>query len=30
MPGVCDRHAPELQQSGAQHAVSCLLYHSHA
>ena len=26
MPGVCDRRAPELQQIGAKHAVSCFLY----
>lgn len=26
MPGVCDQRAPELQQSGAQHVVSCFLY----
>ena len=29
MPGVCDQRAPELRQSGAQHAVSCFLYQSH-
>jgi len=30
MPGVCDRGEPDLQQLGAQHAVSCFLYQSHA
>jgi peptide/nickel transport system ATP-binding protein len=28
MPGVCDRHEPDLQQLEAQHAVSCFLYQS--
>jgi peptide/nickel transport system ATP-binding protein len=26
MPGVCDRRAPDLQQIGDRHAVSCFLY----
>lgn len=26
MPGVCDQHLPTLQQVGANHVVSCLLY----
>jgi peptide/nickel transport system ATP-binding protein len=26
MPGVCDRHEPDLQQIETQHAVSCFLY----
>jgi peptide/nickel transport system ATP-binding protein len=30
MPGVCDRHEPDLQQLEAQHAVSCFLYQSRA
>jgi len=30
MPGVCDRHEPDLQQIEAQHAVSCFLYQSRA
>jgi len=30
MPGVCDRHEPDLQQIEAKHAVSCFLYQSHA
>jgi peptide/nickel transport system ATP-binding protein len=29
IPGVCDRHEPDLQQLEAQHAVSCFLYQSH-
>jgi peptide/nickel transport system ATP-binding protein len=28
MPGVCDRHEPDLQQIETQHAVSCFLYHN--
>jgi peptide/nickel transport system ATP-binding protein len=30
MPGVCDRHGPDLQQIETQHAVSCFLYQSRA
>jgi peptide/nickel transport system ATP-binding protein len=30
MPGVCDRHEPDLQQIETQHAVSCFLYQSRA
>ena len=30
MPGVCDRHEPDLQQLEAQHAVSCFLYQTKA
>lgn len=30
MPGVCDQREPDLLQIGAQHAVSCFLYQSHA
>jgi peptide/nickel transport system ATP-binding protein len=30
MPGVCDRHEPDLQQLETQHAVSCFLYQSRA
>ncbi len=30
MPGICDRHEPDLQQLEAQHAVSCFLYQSRA
>jgi peptide/nickel transport system ATP-binding protein len=27
MPGVCDQQEPKLQAMGAQHLVSCFLYH---
>jgi oligopeptide/dipeptide ABC transporter ATP-binding protein len=28
MPGVCDRHEPQLRATGEQHLVSCFLYES--
>ena len=30
MPGICDRHEPDLLSVGEEHQASCFLYHPHS